>query len=280
MRDEKNKTKPTNPNPSSYAAWVQCAAMCPSARGTAVLTFAPLAATTWQANRRAEAARSSLLPLLIFLSLSLCKFSFCSCNCFSQLLFVIFHFNFTSVDFFISLSLLSSTLASSILELNSLWILFPSPDLTSSCMTEVYSQNLLFLASFLFRQLLFSFCLIPMQNKTKQKKPTNKKPQTLWRQKLSQFCFLLSCWSAPSSAKEETPDPPTLMGSPSLSHISCDEVLEQRSCGCPSSGGAQDWLGPWANWAGREQPAHSWAWIWLGLKLHSKPNHSMSLWSI
>lgn len=110
MRDGKS---PTNPNQRSYAAWVQCAAMCPSAWGTAMLTFAPLAGTTWQANRRAEAAQSSLAPLLIYiLSFSLSASFHFALAIVLQLLFVIFHFNFTSVDFFICPSPFSSTLAS------------------------------------------------------------------------------------------------------------------------------------------------------------------------
>lgn len=110
MRDGKS---PTDPNQSSYAAWVQCAAMCPSAWGTAMLTFAPLAGTTWQANRRAEAAQSSLAPLLIYiLSFSLSASFHFALAIVLQLLFVIFHFNFTSVDFFICPSPFSSTLAS------------------------------------------------------------------------------------------------------------------------------------------------------------------------
>lgn len=94
----------------------------------------------------------------------------------------------------------------------------------------------------------------------------------MWRQKPSRFCFLLSCLSAPSPAKRETSDPPTLTGSPSLSYISCDEVLEQRSWRCPRL-----WMGSLAAWAGKKQPVHSRAWVWLGLKLPSNPNHSMSL---
>ena len=36
--------------------------------------------------------------------------------------------------------------------------------------------------------------------------------------------------------------------------------------------------GPWAAWAGGDQPVHGRGWKWMGLKVPSKTNHSMLLW--
>lgn len=177
MRDGKS---PTDPNQSSYAAWVQCAAMCPSAWGTAMLTFAPLAGTTWQANRRAEAAQSSLAPLLIYiLSFSLSASFHFALAIVLQLLFVIFHFNFTSVDFFICPSPFSSTLASWNLilsEPSSPAQIWPLPAWLKFTHKICYSWPVPYSGSCSSLSVCF-----PCKKK--------KKPQTLWRQKPSRFCF-------------------------------------------------------------------------------------------